>query len=132
MQCPGPRAALKLSGSQACRIMMVFVACALVLATMLNRVATQIPAASHFIATPFQLCFTHYFAHKALGHNRACWPNRQTAMRGMKHLPSNAAFCGSGSGGYNHQSGNLRHDVDYAEEPHRRTGSWQIPGREHA
>src|SRR5579864_4678914 len=105
MQCPGPRAALKLSGSQASRIMMVVVVCALVLATMLNRVATQIPTASHFIATPFQLCFTHYFA-QALGHNRAGWPNRQTAMRGMKLLPSNAALCRSGSGGYNHQSGN--------------------------
>src|SRR5919109_2918767 len=50
---------------------------------------------------------SHYFVFKARGHNRACWPNRQTAMRGMTHLPSNAAFCRSGPGGYNHQTGNL-------------------------
>src|SRR5579864_2590913 len=49
-QCPGPRAALKLAGSQASRIVMIFVLCAL--ARQAKSTATPIPVVNHLIVPP--------------------------------------------------------------------------------
>src|SRR5580704_3669887 len=49
-QCPGPRAALKLAGSQASRIVMIFVVCAL--ARPAKSSATLIPIVNHLIVPP--------------------------------------------------------------------------------
>src|SRR5580704_2160793 len=49
-QCPGPRAALKLAGSQASRIVTIFVVCAL--ARQAKSSATLIPIVNHLIVPP--------------------------------------------------------------------------------